>query len=254
MRQAGLSGLIARSAEQDGPGTWRPCRRRTWSNASSARRSERALDRRHHLPAHLGGVAVSRRCPGRLQPSDRGLVDGRPHALRARRRHDDDGCRPPAEHRPGTITTPTKAGNTCLWGSGSNAPRPGSPGRWAPPASAGITPSPETFFAILNKELVWTGNPGLTCCELSVKMFENIEEFYNRQRRHCTRGMLSPSSSSKDLSARRCQTVAETTRSTTDNYPVARKRSAVHRSRTTWARQSLCDQTNSRSPTSTSGQ
>ncbi|MGO9499465.1 MAG: DDE-type integrase/transposase/recombinase [Solirubrobacteraceae bacterium] len=66
------------------------------------------------------------------------------------------GLRRPA---PGVITTPTKAGNTCLWGSGSNARRPGSPGRWAPPASAGITPSPRRSSRPSRRS--WsTANPG----------------------------------------------------------------------------------------------
>jgi putative transposase len=50
----------------------------------------------------------------------------------------------------------------------------------------------ESFFATLKKELVhrrsWT-----TRRELSGEVFEYIEAFYNRQRRHSTLGMLSPS-------------------------------------------------------------
>ena len=87
----------------------------------------------------------------------------------------------------------------------------------------------ESFFATLKKELVhrrsWP-----TRRELIGEVFEYIEAFYNRRRRHSTLGMLSPWSSRKDLSALRCQTLADTTTSTTNNYPVARKRSPVHRS------------------------
>ncbi len=50
----------------------------------------------------------------------------------------------------------------------------------------------ESFFATLKKELVhrrsWP-----TRRELTSKVFEYIEAFYNRQRRHSTLGMLSPS-------------------------------------------------------------
>ena len=50
----------------------------------------------------------------------------------------------------------------------------------------------ETFFATLKKELVnrrtWPDR-----LELQSAMFEYIEAFYNRQRRHSTLDMLSPS-------------------------------------------------------------
>ena len=52
-----------------------------------------AVGRRHHLPAHLGGLAVPGRRPGRLQPPDRRLGDRRPHAHRARPRRAADGAR-----------------------------------------------------------------------------------------------------------------------------------------------------------------
>jgi putative transposase len=49
----------------------------------------------------------------------------------------------------------------------------------------------ETFFATLKKELVnrrsWPTRP-----ELQSAVFEYIEAFYNRRRRHSTLGMLSP--------------------------------------------------------------
>ena len=49
----------------------------------------------------------------------------------------------------------------------------------------------ETFFATLKKELInrrsWHAR-----LELQSAVFEYIEAFYNRQRRHSTLGMLSP--------------------------------------------------------------
>jgi putative transposase len=49
----------------------------------------------------------------------------------------------------------------------------------------------ETFFATLKKELVnrrsWPSRP-----ELQSAVFEYIEAFYNRKRRHSTLNMLSP--------------------------------------------------------------
>ena len=51
----------------------------------------------------------------------------------------------------------------------------------------------ETFFATLKKELVnrrsWPSR-----LQLQSAVFEYIEAFYNRQRRHSTLGMLSPAS------------------------------------------------------------
>ncbi|MGZ6576539.1 MAG: IS3 family transposase [Solirubrobacteraceae bacterium] len=49
----------------------------------------------------------------------------------------------------------------------------------------------ETFFATLKKELV-NRRPWPSRLELQSAVFEYIEAFYNRQRRHSTLGMLSP--------------------------------------------------------------
>lgn len=49
----------------------------------------------------------------------------------------------------------------------------------------------ETFFATLKKELV-NRRPWPTRLELQTAVFEYIEAFYNRRRRHSTLGMLSP--------------------------------------------------------------
>jgi transposase InsO family protein len=49
----------------------------------------------------------------------------------------------------------------------------------------------ESFFATLKKELV-NGQSWATRRELEAAVFEYIETFYNRQRRHSTLGYLSP--------------------------------------------------------------
>ena len=49
----------------------------------------------------------------------------------------------------------------------------------------------ETFFATLKKELVHRSS-WPTRQELVSEVFEYIEAFYNRRRRHSTLGMLSP--------------------------------------------------------------
>jgi putative transposase len=64
----------------------------------------------------------------------------------------------------------------------------------------------ESFFATLKKELVhrqsWP-----TRRELSGEVFEYIEAFYNRQRRHSTLGMHSPADYENSLSGWRRQMV-----------------------------------------------
>jgi transposase InsO family protein len=49
----------------------------------------------------------------------------------------------------------------------------------------------ETFFATLKKELVYR-RAWPTKRELEIEIFEYIEGFYNRRRRHTALGMLSP--------------------------------------------------------------
>ena len=49
----------------------------------------------------------------------------------------------------------------------------------------------ESFFATLKKELIH-GRSWPTKAELRTEVFEYIEIFYNRHRRHSTLGMLSP--------------------------------------------------------------
>ena len=53
------------------------------------------------------------------------------------------------------------------------------------------TPSPRRFFATLKKELI-NRRPWPSRLELQSAVFEYIEAFYNRQRRHSTLNMHSP--------------------------------------------------------------
>jgi hypothetical protein len=93
MRAAGI--------QRHGPAPARPhhdprargqgCRRPRWPHLRG-RWPGPPLGRRHHLPQNLGGLALLCRRPRRLRAPDRGLVDGRPHALRTRRRRAADGA------------------------------------------------------------------------------------------------------------------------------------------------------------------
>ena len=112
----------------------------TWSSATFARRPEPDVVGGHHLHLDLGRVPVPRARPGPVLPADRRLVDGRPPALRARRRRARDGACPTSP-RPGLIHHSIRAANTPRCCSPSAAPRPGSRSRWAQSATAMTTPS-----------------------------------------------------------------------------------------------------------------
>jgi len=68
---------------------------------------------------------------------------------------------------------------------------PGSRNRWAARGDCYDNGVAESFFATLKRELVdrrsWPEK-----AELRSEIFDYIEAFYNRQRRHSTLGMLSP--------------------------------------------------------------
>jgi putative transposase len=50
----------------------------------------------------------------------------------------------------------------------------------------------ESFFSTLKKELIRREGPFPTRADLRLALFDYIELFYNRQRRHSTLGYLSP--------------------------------------------------------------
>jgi putative transposase len=50
----------------------------------------------------------------------------------------------------------------------------------------------ESFFATLKKELIRREGPFPTRSDLRLALFDYIEAFFNRTRRHSTRGYLSP--------------------------------------------------------------
>ena len=70
----------------------------------------------------------------------------------------------------------------------------------------------ETFFATLKKELI-NRRPWPSRLELQSAVFEYIEVFYNRRRRHSTLGMLSPVAyeTTTTLAARWLRSIARTT-------------------------------------------
>ena len=153
-------------------------------------RPERAVGRGHHLPAHRRGLAVPRRRPGRLLPADRRLVDGHPHAREPGRRRAQDGARAPAPD-PGLIHHSDQGSQYVSLAFGRAAGEAGIAVSMGSRGDAYDNAVAETFFATLKKELVnrrsWPSR-----LELQSAVFEYIEAFYNRQRRHSTLGMLSP--------------------------------------------------------------
>ena len=151
----------------------------TSSNAVQAGRAERAVGRRHHLPAHLGGLALPRRRPRCVLPNDRRLGDDRAHAHRARRRRVADGrrCRRP---EPGLIHHSDQGSQYVALGFGQQARDAGISVSMGSKGDAYDNAVAESFFATIKKELVhrqsWPSRR-----DLSSAVFEYIEAFYNRQ-------------------------------------------------------------------------
>ena len=106
------------------------------SSGSSTGRAERSVGRRHHLSPHLGGLAVSRRHPGRVLPADRRLVDGQAHESRARDRRAEDGARR-RRPDPGLIHHSDQGSQYVAWRSGRPPATQGSRSRWAPAETLG---------------------------------------------------------------------------------------------------------------------
>jgi transposase InsO family protein len=92
---------------------------------------------------------------------------------------------------PGLIHHSDQGCNTSLWPSARPRATPASPARWGSKGDCWDNAVAESFFATLKKELVhrrsWPSRR-----ELTAEVFEYIEAFYNRIRRHSTLGMLSP--------------------------------------------------------------
>ena len=189
--RAGLSGLVARKR---GRTTIRVPGVRVADDLVERRfrpdRAGRALGRRHHLPPHLGGLGLPRRRPGRLLAADRRLVDGRPHARRARRRRAADG---PHRRRPGPglVHHSDQGSQFVSLAFGQKARDAGIAVSMGSKGCAYDNAVAESFFATLKKELVhrrsWP-----TRRELISEVFEFVEGFYNTTRRHSTLGYLSP--------------------------------------------------------------
>ena len=83
------------------------------------------------------------------------------------------------------------SGNTSLLPSARRPATPASQSRWARRGDCFDNAVAESFFATLKKELVrrrsWPDRR-----ELQSAVFDYIETFYNRERRHSTLGYLSP--------------------------------------------------------------
>ena len=87
--------------------------------------------------------------------ADRRLGDGRPHALRARRRRAADGARAAAGPAPGLIHHSDQGSQFVVTGVRPDRPRRRHrASRWAPRATAYDNAVAESFFATLKKELV----------------------------------------------------------------------------------------------------
>jgi putative transposase len=183
VRQAGISGLVQRKRGRE---TIRVPGVRVADDLVERQfptgRAEGPVAGRHHLSAHLGGLALSGRGPGRLLAADRWLEHGRAHA----RRPD-----------PGLIHHSDQGSQFVSLAFGQKARDAGiavwmdSKGDCYDHAVA------ESFLATINNELVhrrtWP-----TRRELTSEIFEYIKAFYNPTRRHSTLGYLSPAQLEED--------------------------------------------------------
>ena len=162
--------------------------------------AEPALGRRHHLPAEPGR-AGSTSPPSRTLYSRRivGWSDGRSHARRARRRRARDGPRaPPARARADPSLRPGQPVRR----------RSPSASRPAPPASPLDGQPRRLLRQRRRRELLRDAQEGAhpppllaDQAELRTEVFDYIEVFYNRQRRHSRSACARPRTSRTALSA-----------------------------------------------------
>lgn len=121
-------------------------------------------------------------CRAAVEDTYSRLVDGDPHAREPRGRRPEEGARAPA---PGPRADPPFGPRWAVRRSavrprrtrGGIAVSPGSRGDAYDNAVA------QTFFTTLKKELV-SGRSWMSWLELHSAVFEYIDAFYNRQRRH----------------------------------------------------------------------
>jgi transposase InsO family protein len=155
-------------------------------------RTRPCLGRRHHLRQDLDRVGLPGHRDRLLLPAGRRVRRRRPHAHHPDRRHTTYG-----DHAP----KPTTRGDFPL--------RPRQPGQYTSDEfrdfcrANSVRPSvgrtgicfddavAESFFATLKKELVHT-RPWPTIDKLRSAVFEYIESYYNRRRRHSTIGYDTP--------------------------------------------------------------
>ena len=149
------------------------------------------LARRHHVRADAGGLALPRRPAGRpLAPRGR-LGDGRPPAHRAGARRARDGPRARAARRRASSITPTAG---CQYTAAAYRHALAARGVVASMSRSGDcldNAMAESFFATLKAELV-DARTWPTRAAARTAIFEWIEVWYNRQRRHSALGYRPP--------------------------------------------------------------
>jgi putative transposase len=146
--------------------------------------------RRHQLRADLGGVDVPRNRDRRLQPPRRGLGDGRPLALRARLRCAENGDRPaPAGAGSDLSLRPRIAVHVVGVHRAARAKR-------HPPVAVSARSvlgqrGRRELFSTLKCELIHL-HALPTRARVRSAIFEYIEGWFNRRRRHSSLGYISP--------------------------------------------------------------
>src|SRR3954470_16377160 len=191
MREAAISGLVARKR---GRTTLRVPGVRVADDLVERRFRPEAPNvlwmRRHHLPGHVGGLAVSRA----VQDAYSRRIVGWSMADHIRTELVLDALQMAVTRRrpkPGLVFHSDQGSQFAALGFGQACRDAGIAQSIGSKGCAYDNAVAESFFATLKKELVhrrsWP-----TRRELTGEIFEYIEAFYNPRRRHSTLGMLSP--------------------------------------------------------------
>ena len=195
MRQAGLAAATAAAAAATTGGPGRGPGAGPGRPGVHRDRTEPALGGRRDLRADRGGLALSglsctdvfsrRSSAGPWPPTARPAWSSTPSPWRSANR----GGRWPA-----SSTTATAAANTPHMTSSGRCAATARWRRWAASPTASTTPWPRAFFATLECELFGPSRSRrfTTRREAKLAVFDYLEVFYNRRRRHSALGQIAP--------------------------------------------------------------
>jgi transposase InsO family protein len=152
--------------------------------------AESAVGHRHHRAPHQGGQGVLRGRPGRALPTRRGLVDRLQPDRRPRDERAGHGDREPHPTTAGN-GDPFRSRGFTSWAFTRRAHDFGLVPSMGSIGDCFDNPVIESFWGRVQTELL-NRRRWKTRIELANALFEYLEIFHNRQRRHSALGMLTP--------------------------------------------------------------